>query len=80
MDDQEPEPTGEAEPAPGREARRRAQTLDFLREVAVLLIGLFIGFFWSQYFQQVGDEGHIIIALLIIILILVRYIYMITRP
>lgn len=47
----------------------------FLKEVAILLVGLMVGFFWRVYSAEVGNEGHLIIALLITILCLVRFIY-----
>lgn len=51
----------------------------FVTEVVILLIGLFIGFFWSQYSREVSPDAHIIIALLIVIMVLTRLIYYITR-
>jgi cell division protein FtsW (lipid II flippase) len=52
--------------------RKNAQ---FFWEVAVFLLGIFIGFFWSQYAQHTqSQEGHLVVALLIVVLILIRYI------
>lgn len=62
-------------------AGRQNITLMFVKEVTILLVGVFIGFFWSQYFNaaESSDEVHIIVSLLIVILCLVRYIYLFVR-
>jgi len=54
---------------------RRNISAGFLKEVLILALGLFIGFFWTEYAQQVGNEGHLVVFLLVIILCLVRYIF-----
>ncbi len=63
----------------GTDSRRRHLTATFLKEVAIFVTGVFIGFFWSQYFIQVGEEAHIIIVLLLVIFCLIRYIYLSRR-
>ncbi len=58
------------------ERRKRAATLAYIKECTMLFVGVFIGFFWSQYFNQVSQEAHIIVLLLLVILCLSRYIFL----
>ena len=51
----------------------------WLKEVGILLLGLFIGFFWFLYYREVSWEAHIIVGLLILILCLIRYTYLVLR-
>ena len=67
------------EPDPEADARRRSVMTGYIREVAILWVGVFIGFVWRLYFEQVSQEAHIIVILLIIILCMARYIHVVTR-
>lgn len=51
----------------------------FIKEACILLLGVMIGFAWSQYFREVSQEAHLVVALSIVILCMVRYIYLISR-
>ena len=43
-------------------------------EVCIFLLGIFIGYFWSNYARNTTAQGHLVIALLVFVLILIRYI------
>lgn len=51
----------------------------FIKEVCILLLGVMIGFAWSQYFREVSQEAHLVVALSIVVLCMVRFIYLMSR-
>ncbi len=70
----------EDEPSQEEFEKRTAHlAMTFLKEVSILLVGVFVGFFWRMYFEEAGNETHIIIVLLLMILCLTRYIYLFAR-
>lgn len=48
----------------------------FIKEVAILILGVMIGFVWSQYFREVSQEAHLVVSLSIVVLCMVRFIYL----
>ncbi|MBI1784997.1 hypothetical protein HYR69_07620 [Candidatus Sumerlaeota bacterium] len=65
--------TPNPDPSSEGEREKRAMSQAFLRECGMLFTGVFIGFIWSRYFERVGQEAHIIVLLLHIILCMARY-------
>ena len=76
------EPTAEATPPPSDSARSREPVphgiiARFVADIVIFMIGIFIGFFWSQYAEHsTNNEVHLVVILLIFILILLRYIWL----
>lgn len=71
----EVESSGDADAS---DSRQSELTGTFLKELLILIVGLGIGFFWSQY-SEASQEAHLVIGLLIVILCLVRYIYLFVK-
>lgn len=47
----------------------------FTKETIILVLGISIGFLWSTYLRQRGEEANLVVALGIVILCLLRLIY-----
>ena len=78
QDENEPQDDFEGDLGPienGRGSRFDFMSM-YIKEVAILVLGVLIGFFWSQYFQEVDNEAHLIVLLLLIVLCLIRLIYL----
>jgi hypothetical protein len=56
---------------------RTAAVMAFVRELIVFVSGLALGLFWYQFYSDKGGaEIHIIIALLVLIFAIARYMYL----
>lgn len=68
-------PPAEEIESPEETARRQIATT-IVKEILILFLGIFIGWIWSTYGREAGEEAHLVIFLTVIIICLVRFIYL----